>query len=335
MDPNIKKLYTPDILQEVVKRFGIKTINLELLDGFESYIYSFRKDGQSYILRIGHNMHRDPDAVQGEAEFIEYLAKNGIRVGRPVRELSGSLIEIVPAQEGDFSAVVFEKVPGNPPNGMDWEGTALMEKLGHLVGQMHSLTKDFEPSLPRFRRLNWEEDIDYVKRMITDTVSGKDREIYTIYENLTTQARQLPMGRDDYGLIHFDVHSGNFFVHDGEIWLFDFDDCLYDWFADDIAMVFFYASPHHCDSAEQIETTHKRFEAFFRAYSQENSINPDWLPLIPVFLTLREIDLYARILKDIPEEEYDGWCRSYMSDRRERILTRHPFVPLDFSTLLD
>jgi len=41
---------------------------------------------------------------------------------------------------------------------------------------------------------------------------------------------------ESYGLVHCDVNPTNFYVNDGQITLFDFDDCAYNWFINDIAV---------------------------------------------------------------------------------------------------
>ena len=50
----------------------------------------------------------------------------------------------------------------------------------------------------------------------------------------------LPKDDDCYGLIHADIHQGNFFVDENDnITIFDFDDCHYHWFAYDLAVPLF------------------------------------------------------------------------------------------------
>jgi len=54
-------------------------------------------------------------------------------------------------------------------------------------------------------------------------------------------------------LIHTDVHAGNFFVDDGRITVFDFDDSSYQWFASDIAIALYYTIWRKFDGHEQRE----------------------------------------------------------------------------------
>jgi Ser/Thr protein kinase RdoA (MazF antagonist) len=55
-------------------------------------------------------------------------------------------------------------------------------------------------------------------------------------ERLFLQFEHLTPTVDDYGLVHGDLNPTNFHVNDNQITLFDFDDCAYKWFINDIAI---------------------------------------------------------------------------------------------------
>ena len=141
----------------------------------------------------------------------------------------------------------------------------------------------------------------------------------------------LPKDRDSYGLIHQDAHGGNFFVHEGKITLFDFDDCVYGWFIYDIAMVLFYAAMFKEDMAAYTATF---MRDFLRGYKQENKLDPVWLAELPYFLKLREIDLYAIIHFSFDlENEDDPWIKGYMEGRKQRIDAGLPYIDFDWESL--
>ena len=116
-----------------------------------------------------------------------------------------------------------------------------------------------------------------------------------------------------------------------QITMFDFDDCAYSWFINDIAIVLFYISMWQPGSPEFARDF---LTAFFRGYRQENTLDVRWLAEIPHFLKLREIDLYGVIYRDFDVENIDNrWVANYMNGRRERIENGVPFIDFDFSTL--
>lgn len=111
------------------------------------------------------------------------------------------------------------------------------------------------------------------------------------------------------------------------ITLFDFDDCVYGHFAYDLAMALFYAVANR-DDAESFG----RFfwPLFWRGYRQENHLDERWLAEIPHFMKLREIDLYAVILRDLSPAEIEGhpWTAQFMRGRRQRIENGAPCLDM-------
>ena len=117
----------------------------------------------------------------------------------------------------------------------------------------------------------------------------------------------------------------------GTITLFDFDDCNYSWFVNDIAIVLFYMVVMKEDTPA---FTREFMPHFLRGYIQENHLNPKWLKEIPYFLKLREIDLYAIIHRSFDINNLDNpWCSRYMENRKERIEQELPYIDLDFESL--
>jgi Ser/Thr protein kinase RdoA (MazF antagonist) len=327
MDKRIREIYNDSILNEALARYGIAKENVRLLDGFESFIYEYEKGGQSYVLRVSHSLHRTSDLTQGELEWVNYLVAGGVPAARAVPSERGNWVEPIPVEDGShFTAVSFEWARGNHPTRADWN-SGLAVKLGQIVGRMHALTKHFEPSDIRFRRPEWHEDYpaDWAERYLPSS----ETQVITKFNELLGYLYTLPKDKDSYGLIHVDVHGGNFFVENGEITLFDFDDCQYAWFVYDIAMALFYAISHNCVSQEDIAWASSFFEQFMAGYRRENAIAPEWLRQIPYFLKLREIDLYIVIHRSLDLDDLDPWCASFMDNRKYKIENDVPYVELD------
>ena len=73
---------------------------------------------------------------------------------------------------------------------------------------------------------------------------------------------------------------------------------------------------------------------FLKGYCQENQIETEWLIDIPLFLKLREIDLYAIIHRSFDVENIeDPWVAGYMSGRKSLIEAGAPYIDFDFRTL--
>jgi hypothetical protein len=66
MEKEIRERYHDGILRAAMRRFGIAERDIRLLDGFESFMYAYTRDGRDYILRLGHSRRRSPDLIRGE-----------------------------------------------------------------------------------------------------------------------------------------------------------------------------------------------------------------------------------------------------------------------------
>ena len=327
MEPRIRQRYHPDILEQAIQRYAIDPAKLSLLDGFESFIYEYERDGAGFILRIGHSLHRRAAHVHGEVDWINYLADGGASVARAVPSAAGRLVEeIDDGQGGQFLAVSFVKAAGQPPRRASFT-PALFETYGRVIAGLHARTRSYTPADPAWRRPAWDdEDMEFVQRFVpASQVTVRSR-----HTDLCAYLRSLPTGNEVYGLIHQDAHGGNLFIDAaGRFTLFDFDDCLYSWFANDIAIVLFYISMGAEDPAA---FTRQFLTDFWRGYRQAYNLDPQWLAQIPSFLKLREMELYAAIHRSFDVENLDDpWCARYMAGRREKIEHQVPYIDFDFA----
>jgi Ser/Thr protein kinase RdoA (MazF antagonist) len=327
MDPKSKAIYSDAILAEAMRRYSIPEGQIELLDGFESFIYTFHKDQKDYILRLSHSLRYSLVGIEGEIDWINYLAAGGVLAARAVPALSGRLAEqIEDGAGGYFTASAFEKAPGGPASRADWEA-GLLIRIGALLGQMHRLSQDYNPPESRLRRHEWDEGLDQSAALYLPP--GEER-VTARWNELLAELRALPRDRQSYGLIHQDMHGGNFFLDGQNITLFDFGDCCYGWFAYDLAIAFFYVIPHYCRTPEQLALARRCLEELWSGYCQENTLDPAWLENIPAFLKLREIDLYIAIHRSLDLNNLDPWCASFMAGRKEHIEDALPFVDISF-----
>ncbi len=329
MEKKIRDRFNDSILQEAAQRYGIASGQLRLLDGFESFIYEFERGPHAYILRIGHSLRRSEALIAGEVDWINYLAEGGVSVARAIRSETGKLVEAVSDGAGAyFLAAAFVKAQGQPPRWADWT-PARFEQYGKLLGSLHARTKDYQPADPAWKRMDWDDASMQFAELF---LPASEAAVKEKYRALLQHLRALPKESGSYGLIHQDAHGGNFFVDEaGGFTLFDFDDCVYSWFINDIAIVLFYMTTNTDDEAA---ATRAFMPHFLRGYRQTCRLDPKWLKEIPYFLKLREMDLYAVIHRDFDVNNIDDpWCERYMRGRKSRIDNDVPTIDFDFETL--
>ena len=333
MDPIVQRAFNEDVLTEAASRYEVRRQDLSLLGGFENFVYEFHRKsgaggGGGYVMRFSHDSHRTWEMIEGEVEWINYLAEHGLRVARAVPSFAGKLVEAIPAEVGVFLVTVFEKAPGGSPPDKIW-GPELFQKMGSFMGQMHHLTRGFIPSEPRFRRLDFYSE---AKGFAAKNLPASEQEVIERFDANLEYLRGLPVEPDNFGMVHTDFHGGNFFVHEGEITLFDFDDCQYSWFVDDIALSLFYAVPETGKPRAIARAGEVFLENFLRGYRQHYTLDPAWFAQVPYFHKTREMAVYAVVYAHT-EGDFDklrGWGRRFMQGRREKILKNQLYVDLDF-----
>jgi Ser/Thr protein kinase RdoA (MazF antagonist) len=352
LDQQIVARYSESILQEAMRRHGIAEDQIRPLDAFESFIYEFERGGAGYILRIGHSLRKSEALIQGEVDWINYLANGGVSVARAVRSSSGKLVEAIDdGQGGQFLLTAFARAPGQPPWDVGWT-PARFERYGALLAKMHALAVPYQP-ITEWRRPEWD---DASMKFIELYLPVSELSAHQTYRALLKHIHSLPKDRSSYGLIHQDAHQNNFFMDsDGILTLFDFDDCAYSWFINDVAIVLFYISM----DAEELgfptvaAFTQEFMTHFLRGYRQEYALDARWLREIPHFLKLRELELYAVVHRDFEIRDidhwridnfmkirgFDGsnsthrWIANFMRDRKTGIEQGLPFIEFDFDSL--
>ena len=352
MDGQIIARFNDSILQEAMRRYGIVQDQIKPLDAFESFIYEFERGGEGYILRIGHSFRKSEALIRGEVDWINYLAKGGVSVARAISSTRENLVEAIDdGAGGQFLTTAFVKARGQKPWLAGWT-SARFENYGRLLGKMHALAVDYQ-AVPAWRRPEWD---DGSMQFLNLYLPASEVRAHEKYQSVLEHVRSLPKDRASYGLIHQDAHQNNFLMDEaGVLTLFDFDDCVYSWFINDIAIVLFYIS---MDAEELGFSTTTAFTAefmthFLRGYRQAYPLDNHWLKEIPHFLKLRELELYAVVFRDfdirdiehwslesfqrIPGFDVDNsghmWIANFMRDRKTNIEQDRPFIDFDFERL--
>jgi amicoumacin kinase len=307
-------------LHEAVRRFGAED-GFKELDGFENFVYQFERDEREYILRIGHSLRRSENLVRGEVDWINYLSDGGVSVARAVLSQGGNLVEpVADGQDGHFLATAFVKAYGEQPWGV--RDPAFYQSYGRLLGRMHALTEHYQPPSLVWKRPEWDgPEMNIFESGLPDSEIGVKQK----YRELLEHLHSLPKQPTCYGLIHQDAHAANLLMDEaGTITLYDFDDCVYSWYANDIAIVLFYMV---LEAPEGPAFAGEFLPHFLQGYRQVYSIEDRWLGEIPYFLKEREIELYAVIYDAFgPEPVEDAWCLNYMRGRKEKIEQDVPYL---------
>ena len=307
--------------------YSIDPERTQRLGGFENILYLVDSDGEKRVLRFSPKSKRSLVEIIGEAELLGFLGYRGLSVPRVYPDSRGRLSEeLRPAETGQsWFPLLFSWAPGRrlPRNEINDD---MLGRMGGFLGRFHRLAQSFvetKGSRPTVLQ-------EIVASLGAFFSQGEEAQAA---EKLIGEIRSLGKTTENYGLIHCDFHCGNFHYHPEKgITLFDWDDAQYSWLAHDIAMVLFYLLPFG-EGEEGFVEVKRRFQgAFLPSYLREYPLPEDEYRKVPVFLRLRELELYGAFTsldRSSPERERSPFELGYMKHRRKRILEGVPLIPWD------
>jgi Ser/Thr protein kinase RdoA (MazF antagonist) len=325
MKESILSFIQPGLVTKAAAQWD-STEDAILLDDVTNMVYEFKSLRERRILRLTHSSHHTEDEIIAELDWINFLIQQGVPASAPLLSRNNRQTECYPVQNSYFVATAFKYAPGHFidwSSPQDWNPT-LIQTFGQIVGRMHRVTKHYNPQNLKQKRSHWYED-DTIKNA-ADYLPADQRQAAIDLEELMEQFNRIPPTTNDYGLVHGDLNPTNFHVNERQLILFDFDDCAYNWFINDIAI----AIPLHSESF-----THKDWETkiteffqwFMRGYSEENQIDEEWLEYLPMSLRLQNIiDLIALHQSNIPNSRYHSFYDLVLKTYQEG----HPLFLFNF-----
>lgn len=288
----IADLLNDQVLAAAAAIYGLDKNGLkQLASGNVNAVFEYNAEGsESYVLRLTHRTRRELREIMAEAEFVHFLKGQGASVCGVILSINGRVAEEV---AGEFTAVLFEKATGHLPVYEEWNHE-FFYNWGKMTGQFHRLTQSYQPN-PEFKRHQWYEDALF---QVEKWIPAEQTEVHRQARELFDRLNRLPMTADGYGLVHGDLHAGNFFVEEeGTLTAFDFDDCCYAWYPFDIAFLMYPVltklsrPPGHVEGEADVVRTF--LTHFMAGYRTENELDNSWWQTMPDFLKLRRLQLYV------------------------------------------
>ncbi|MCL1859711.1 MAG: phosphotransferase [Oscillospiraceae bacterium] len=251
-------------------------------------IYIFDKNNKKYIIKF------DPPSVEHKNQLSEtkaamdfnyYLSENNISVAEPLKTIDGELV--ISKQDGgeEYIITAFAFL-----NGQTWGYNGSSNKMtfnwGKAMGDMHYAAKNYIPpnkydvQKDIFDGYYWGSFFDNLKIYPT---------VYKIAQELFSEITVLPRYKDSFGIIHGDMHQGNFFTDGDKINIIDFGDSIYGWFALDIAISLCHALWWDRKDEKGNDYTNSIIENFIRGYLSANQLSDFWISKIPMFMKYRHL----------------------------------------------
>jgi len=287
------------------------------------------------ILRVAEFSNKKEAHVEFETRWTEYLALRMEGIAKPVRSVNNRLYEVAGAGGKTYILSLQEKAPGkivdiNDPKEFNEE---LFFQLGMLMGHMHKLTMCYEGN-QRCPEFKWNGPHFWRRNIAIPDEAVRQGE-----KRFLEELEQLPIGNENYGIVHFDIHTDNFLVENKRITLIDFDACQFNWYAADMASAMFFmvqkgAGPlKNLTEKERTNFAEAYLLSYLKGYLQTNTINAYWIGKMDLFMRYQMIDEYVAAQTGWPEESahLKQW---YLNWYKERIVKHLPYVFIDYERIL-
>lgn len=318
------------LLAKICQCYNIEIDDLTFIVAMDNnFVFTFQKDSKTYFLRGG--LRHSSEQIIAEIEWILFLDSQGVKVTLPMLSSNDNYLEQVYFNGNTYNVVVFDAAPGkqiNPTNSNEWN-EAIWEEMGRTLGKMHSVAIIYNSAKIQFKR---EGALEAVLTTANKVLNSKEEEaILNKFKALVNKLNLLPQDSNVFGLIQYDFHCENFNVHNGEIWVYDFDDSHYFFFLYDLAAAIHEAVWDNPDD-KKLDFAKRFVPSLWKGYCSTFQLDRKWLDYLPDFLKWREFDIYITLVETLQDksapENFLPRIVEIMLEFRERVMSDKQIVEL-------
>ena len=322
------------LLVQAERLYKIEHLREIAQGGSGDCIYEAKTSRGRYILRVSEYSEMKQSHMEFESRWTEYLSERTDSVAGPVRSIEGRLFEVAEAGGRKYILSLQEKAAGKivDINNSEEFNEGLFSNLGALMGEIHQLTRCYEGNVfrPEFK---WNGPHFWRKN-----IAILDDDVRLSEKRLLKELDRLPVDKDNYGIVHYDIHTGNFLVDDGKITLIDFDACQFNWYAADIASALFFMVQKEAGPLKRLSEKERTAFAetylisYLKGYLQNNAVSAYWIDKFDLFMRYQMIDEYvAAQCGGIKESgDLEQW---YLAWHKDRIKNGLPYVFIDYKKI--
>jgi len=239
--------------REILAKYSLHDVEISCINyEFNATFKVVTCNGDKYALRINVNSTRTPSNMQAEIEFVNFVSRiPALKTPRPIANNENQYItSVLHAESGrTVHAILYTWLEGEEIG--DEPTHEQLVTVGAAMATMHQSSRQFKLSgmaeLPTFSDWLWgtEDFLLSDKSLLTPDQYAGIKDAIAIIENDT---RNL-FSSNPIQVIHGDLHGWNLMWHEGELAIFDFDDCGYGIPHQDLAVTLYYLDTPEQDEA--------------------------------------------------------------------------------------
>jgi Ser/Thr protein kinase RdoA (MazF antagonist) len=233
-------------LPHILEHYPLAIVHHEHLRTSENMVVKLVADnGVFYALRIRKVIASYHEQVMSELTFLRDLhQQSAAEIPLPIATKSNQLFCRITVRGESYVCILFSWVPGIHVGAQDIS-CAQMGAMAQAVSRLHNFSSGYNPP-PDFVRSVYDEQWYFgpqswntSKEFISRLNPVHTAFLQTINETVSAYLRRYPRNSATFGLIHYDLHVGNFLFHDTIANMLDFDECGYGYYLFDLAHLLF------------------------------------------------------------------------------------------------
>ncbi len=258
------------------ERFGLAADPVAVSAGANLVFRGEDPRGTVY-LRLNHATQRTPDQLAANVAWLRHLEAGGAPVSPALESGRGRWVEDFEVGGEPVVATAVRAVPGRAVEPRPEEYAA----WGRALARLHRATDGF--ALPddgslRDWRVGWEET--------RARLPAEERAAWRALRAVEANLAPLPRERGAQGMTHADCNRTNALFDGSRVWIIDFDEPTFHWFAADVARPFRELTPEQDAYAGCLE-------ALLAGYREERPFAPVFEAALPVFVLMKNVEVYA------------------------------------------
>ena len=242
--------------------------------------FSKNTDLVDVVIRITPASQRCRDELVSELHWIDFLFNSGLKTCRALSSVNGLFVEPLMFNNKSVYVVVFEKIPGERIELAAFNDT-FIQKWAEALAQLHGLARQYQPPSHIQKRNDWLNDSIFHKSI--EALNESSLAMRSLFPELIERLKKYPQTHENFGLVHGDLHTGNFFYINEEMHIFDFDDSAYHWFFYDLAIPL-HTLVHHYSNREELKL---RLNQFINFYFKDSVRPENWKEDFALFYRFR------------------------------------------------
>ena len=252
-------------------------------------------EGDSYLMRI-HTLDKSYVELISELRWLSHLKSKGLVVPECVLNQDAELITVVTVvDKTKYYATLMTWIEGKQIHKRAITDDNV-RAMGKLMAELHLASIDFVPD-KNFTRTIWGSesfirDWNHLRDHHSHFITTEGFNLYLAASaKVSAQLQTYTPNKQNYGIIHADLHCGNIVFCDNQPYAIDFGRCGFGYHVYDIAQAILGLQPHQS-------------KLFIEGYEKIKKLGENTIPMLECFLIMAVIEAYSFYAEN--EQETEG-----------------------------